>query len=115
MTLETARCRVTVAAVRRHPSDESEQVTQALRGEPIQPDVGPAARARDPLEGVVHRAVGKGRVARIDQRRAADDPREVAHRVAMMDEGVVIEDGPPALVFGSPRHERTQAFLSKIL
>ena len=35
MTLETARCRVTVAAVRRHPSDESEQVTQALRGEPL--------------------------------------------------------------------------------
>ena len=41
--------------------------------------------------------------------------REVAHRVAMMDEGQVIEEGPPAALFGSPRHERTQAFLSKIL
>ena len=41
--------------------------------------------------------------------------REVAHRVAMMDEGQVIEEGPPAELFGSPRHERTQAFLSKIL
>jgi len=30
-----ARCRVAVAAVRRDPSDDSEQVTQALRGEPL--------------------------------------------------------------------------------
>jgi polar amino acid transport system ATP-binding protein len=41
--------------------------------------------------------------------------REVAHRVAMMDEGRVIEDGTPEEVFGRPEHERTAAFLSKIL
>jgi polar amino acid transport system ATP-binding protein len=41
--------------------------------------------------------------------------REVAHRVAMMDEGVIVEEGMPAQVFGAPREERTQAFLSKIL
>jgi polar amino acid transport system ATP-binding protein len=41
--------------------------------------------------------------------------REVADRVVFMDEGVVVEAGPPADVLGSPRHERTRAFLSKVL
>jgi len=41
--------------------------------------------------------------------------REVADTVVFMDEGVVIESGPPDAVLGSPRHERTRAFLSKVL
>ena len=41
--------------------------------------------------------------------------REVADRVMLMDEGVIIEEGPPAQFFNSPRHERTKLFLSKIL
>ena len=41
--------------------------------------------------------------------------REVADEVVFMDEGVVVESGPPAEVLGAPRHERTQAFLSKVL
>ncbi len=41
--------------------------------------------------------------------------REVADRVVFMDEGIVVESGPPAEVLGSPRHERTRAFLSKVL
>jgi polar amino acid transport system ATP-binding protein len=41
--------------------------------------------------------------------------REVANRVVMMDEGVVVEEGTPAQVFGSPTQERTKTFLSKIL
>jgi polar amino acid transport system ATP-binding protein len=32
-----------------------------------------------------------------------------------MDEGVVVEAGSPAQVLGSPRHERTRAFLQKVL
>jgi polar amino acid transport system ATP-binding protein len=32
-----------------------------------------------------------------------------------MDAGVVVETGPPRDVLGSPRHERTRAFLSKVL
>jgi len=32
-----------------------------------------------------------------------------------MDDGVVVEAGPPAEVLGSPRHERTRSFLSKVL
>ena len=41
--------------------------------------------------------------------------REVAHRVVMMDDGVIVETGPPRDFFFSPKHARTQAFLSKIL
>ena len=41
--------------------------------------------------------------------------REVADRVVMMDDGVIIEDGTPEHFFSAPTHERTKAFLSKIL
>lgn len=40
--------------------------------------------------------------------------REVADRVVFMDEGMIIEEGPPAQVIGAPSHERTQRFLSSI-
>ncbi len=41
--------------------------------------------------------------------------REVGDRVIFMDEGVFIEEGTPPQLFNEPRHNRTQAFLSKIL
>jgi polar amino acid transport system ATP-binding protein len=41
--------------------------------------------------------------------------REVADSVAFMDDGIVVESGKPAQVLAHPRHERTQAFLSKVL
>jgi polar amino acid transport system ATP-binding protein len=41
--------------------------------------------------------------------------REVANRVVMMDDGVVVEEGTPDQVFSSPTQDRTKAFLSKIL
>ncbi|MFC5540904.1 MAG: amino acid ABC transporter ATP-binding protein [Bacilli bacterium] len=41
--------------------------------------------------------------------------REVADRVIFMDGGVIVEEGPPEQVFGNPKHERTKAFLSKVL
>jgi len=41
--------------------------------------------------------------------------REVCDNVIFMDEGVVVEEGPPADVFSNPQHERTQSFLSKVL
>ncbi|MBU7006697.1 amino acid ABC transporter ATP-binding protein [Phosphitispora fastidiosa] len=41
--------------------------------------------------------------------------KEVGDRVLFMDEGIIIEEGTPEDVFGSPKHERTQSFLSKIL
>ena len=41
--------------------------------------------------------------------------REVADRVVMMDQGLIIESAPPEQFFCAPRHERTRQFLSKIL
>jgi polar amino acid transport system ATP-binding protein len=41
--------------------------------------------------------------------------REVADTVVFMDEGVVVEEGNPAEVLGNPKHERTKAFLWKVL
>ena len=39
--------------------------------------------------------------------------REVADRVVFMDGGVIVEQGGPAEVLGTPQHERTKAFLSR--
>jgi polar amino acid transport system ATP-binding protein len=41
--------------------------------------------------------------------------REVGDTVVFMDDGVVVETGVPREVFANPRHERTKAFLSKVL
>ncbi|CAN7247733.1 amino acid ABC transporter ATP-binding protein [Arthrobacter sp. LjRoot14] len=41
--------------------------------------------------------------------------REVADTLVFMDEGVVVEAGPPRQVLNDPQHERTKAFLSKVL
>jgi polar amino acid transport system ATP-binding protein len=41
--------------------------------------------------------------------------REVADTVVFMDGGCVVEAGPPAQVLGAPQHERTRAFLSRVL
>lgn len=40
--------------------------------------------------------------------------KNVAHKVALMDHGCVVEEGTPSQVFGNPRHERTRAFLGSI-
>jgi polar amino acid transport system ATP-binding protein len=41
--------------------------------------------------------------------------REVGDTLVFMDEGVVVETGNPREVLADPRHERTKAFLSKVL
>jgi polar amino acid transport system ATP-binding protein len=41
--------------------------------------------------------------------------REVANQLVFMDAGVVVESGPPRDVLSNPQHERTKAFLSKVL
>jgi len=41
--------------------------------------------------------------------------RKVAHRVIFMDHGEIVEDAPKEEFFGTPRSERAQLFLSKIL
>ena len=41
--------------------------------------------------------------------------REVGDTLVFMDDGVVVEAGDPREVLSSPKHQRTQAFLSKVL
>ncbi|MGW3937679.1 amino acid ABC transporter ATP-binding protein [Streptomyces phaeochromogenes] len=41
--------------------------------------------------------------------------REVADTVVFMDDGRIVEQGTPGDVLDRPRHERTRAFLSKVL
>jgi glutamate/aspartate transport system ATP-binding protein len=41
--------------------------------------------------------------------------KKVAHRVIFMDSGKIVEDATKADFFGTPRSERAQLFLSKIL
>lgn len=41
--------------------------------------------------------------------------RDVSDRVIFMDKGVIAEEGSPEEIFGSPKEERTKAFLSRFL
>jgi putative lysine transport system ATP-binding protein len=41
--------------------------------------------------------------------------RDVANRVVFMDDGVIVEDDVPEVIFNNPRNERTRTFLKRIL
>lgn len=41
--------------------------------------------------------------------------RDVADRVCFLDDGVIVEQGPPSQIFTNPRHQRTQQFLQRIV
>ncbi len=41
--------------------------------------------------------------------------RQVADRVVFMDQGAIVEQGPPDDVIGAPREPRTQRFLQRVL
>ena len=41
--------------------------------------------------------------------------REAADTVVFVDEGRIVEQGPPGAVLDHPRNQRTRAFLSKVL
>lgn len=41
--------------------------------------------------------------------------KEAADRVVFMDDGVVVEQGPPSEVLANPKHPRTRSFLSRFI
>ncbi len=41
--------------------------------------------------------------------------RDAAHKVVFMDEGVIVEEDRPEVIFTQPKMERTRAFLSRVL
>jgi polar amino acid transport system ATP-binding protein len=63
----------------------------------------------------VMRALARGGMTMIVVTHEIGFAREAADSVAFIDDGVVVEHGAPADVLDRPRHERTQAFLSKVL
>ncbi|HEX5903212.1 MAG TPA: amino acid ABC transporter ATP-binding protein [Actinomycetota bacterium] len=41
--------------------------------------------------------------------------RDIANRICFLDEGVILEEGPPARMFSAPSNERTRRFLQSII
>jgi polar amino acid transport system ATP-binding protein len=41
--------------------------------------------------------------------------RDIADQVCFLDEGVILEQGPPAQILSEPREPRTQQFLQRII
>jgi polar amino acid transport system ATP-binding protein len=44
-----------------------------------------------------------------------DFARDVADKICFLDKGEILEEGPPAQIFGQPREARTKAFLHRVL
>ena len=41
--------------------------------------------------------------------------RDIASRVCFLDDGVILEQGPPQQLFNDPKEERTRRFLQRIV
>lgn len=41
--------------------------------------------------------------------------REIADRIIFIDQGAVVEEGPPGEVLDAPRHDRTRSFLKRVM
>jgi polar amino acid transport system ATP-binding protein len=41
--------------------------------------------------------------------------QEVADKICFLDSGVILEEGPPAQIFASPREARTREFLGRVI
>ena len=41
--------------------------------------------------------------------------RDIADRVSFLDQGILVEEGPPELIFREPREQRTKQFLDRII
>jgi polar amino acid transport system ATP-binding protein len=41
--------------------------------------------------------------------------RDIANRICFLDQGVILEEGPPERIFSAPENPRTQQFLQRII
>jgi polar amino acid transport system ATP-binding protein len=41
--------------------------------------------------------------------------REIADKICFLDNGRILEEGPPAQIFSEPREERTRQFLARVI
>lgn len=63
----------------------------------------------------VMRVLARGGMTMVVVTHEMDFAREVASRVVFLDDGVLVEEGPPAEIFSAPKQERTKAFLNRLL
>ena len=41
--------------------------------------------------------------------------RDAADRIVFMDQGQIVEEGPPSAIFNAPRESRTRTFVAELL
>ena len=63
----------------------------------------------------IHRALAKEGMTMVVVSHEMGFTRAAANRAILMDEGLIIEQAPPEILFTNPKHDRTKLFLSKIL
>ena len=63
----------------------------------------------------VMRALAKGGITMLVVTHEIGFAKSAADSVVFMDEGVIVESGPPGEVLGNPQHARTKAFLAEVL
>jgi len=63
----------------------------------------------------VMRALAKGGMTMLVVTHEIGFAKSAADSVVFMDEGVIVESGPPGEVLGNPQHARTKAFLAEVL
>ena len=51
----------------------------------------------------------------VDVRGVVEAARDVADRICFLDAGRILEEGPPSVMLATPREERTQRFLQRII
>ena len=94
-------------------------IARALAMQPEAMLFDEATSALDPelvgeVLGVMRRLAGEGMTMLVVTHEIGF-AREVADRIVFMDGGVVVEQGAPAQVLGTPREARTRAFLARVL
>jgi len=63
----------------------------------------------------VMRALAKGGMTMLVVTHEIGFAKSAADSVVFMDDGVIVESGPPEEVLGNPQHARTKAFLAEVL
>jgi polar amino acid transport system ATP-binding protein len=63
----------------------------------------------------VIRELAKGGMTMVIATHEMGFARDLANRVCFLDDGVILEEGPPDRIFGDPREPRTRQFLQRII
>jgi len=103
-------------------SGGQQQRVAIIRSLAMQPDIlllDEVTSALDPelVSGVLDliRELARGGMTMVIATHEMGFARDIANRVCFLDEGVILEEGPPEQIFSSPQQPRTQQFLQSII